>query len=321
MILLIAFTVAIANAQTVTFYFAPQSSELSIEDMDSLVTLLENNVVTKVIGFANALPNTRTSQANLDLAYDRAFNITTIAGQEIKIYSEVTVSDLATDRRVEITFAEVENKEMLFNKDREKVDVKTTSVDSSDKINVPFVGTIDMDDAKNITLNGDSINSVVDFGEIASSNTNPCTSDTVIVFIEVQKPLIFENESSCDCTAANLGWVESEWKNARKRAKEAKPFSKERKEARAEAARHRRCMQYSWAKWKHQQKIARQLNKMNGITITKSGQINKYAVKTSYNAKPKKRNKKRQKIPRGNGLVKMSMAKWVNLTFGLCLGR
>lgn len=103
--ILVAFVATFANAKNdttvVTFYFPAQSSTLTQAQVDSIQTIIANNNVVAVTGFANQLPNTVTNQANVNLALDRAMSVAMITGT-VDVTFEVVMSNSSLDRRVEI---------------------------------------------------------------------------------------------------------------------------------------------------------------------------------------------------------------------------
>lgn len=105
-IFILAFAINFAQANdtlTVVFYFEAQSSTLTQTQEDSISSILEYATPVSIVGFANALPNMTTHQANIDLANDRAVAVSTIVNL-IPTEYQVIKSNLASDRRVEITF-------------------------------------------------------------------------------------------------------------------------------------------------------------------------------------------------------------------------
>lgn len=105
-ILILAFAINFAQANdtlTVVFYFEAQSYTLTQTQEDSICSILEYARPVSIVGFANALPNMTTNQANIDLANDRAVAASTIVNL-IPTEYQVIKSNLASDRRVEITF-------------------------------------------------------------------------------------------------------------------------------------------------------------------------------------------------------------------------
>lgn len=105
-IIILAFAINFAQANdtlTVVFYFEAQSSTLTQTQEDSISSILEYATPVSIVGFANALPNMTTHQANIDLANDRAMSVATIVNL-IPTGYQVIKSNSASDRRVEITF-------------------------------------------------------------------------------------------------------------------------------------------------------------------------------------------------------------------------
>lgn len=348
------FAVNITAQTTVTFYFNPQFSELSLEDTEKFATLLQNNYVVVIKGFANQLPNTVTDQANINLAHDRANHIFLLSdnrGEAIDVDWTVVKSNSSLDRRVEVTIV-AKNTDLIGEntiKERKNVTLdedQFAAIDLTDvDQNQPSSETAsnqDVDDG-----NGAGVINYIDALKKADTlHINKVDTlvktDTVVQVIFNQKSLI---EDPCECSAANLGWIESRWKDAVEQAKfydglrkkapmlsdDRKVFRVERIKATKEATNLRKCMETSRYKWKKQQSIQRELYKLNSpdskinrkvsnVVAPNGATIVSFNTKTKTIKKKKNKRKKKTRRVRGNGLAKMSLVEKINLYLGTCFG-
>jgi hypothetical protein len=226
-------TFAQDNTKEVTFYFPAEVAELTKTQSDSLVSLLSQGwEPTEIVGYANALPNLTTHEANTSLARRRAEEVA--AWVDLKPTSYRVMVGGWEYRKVVIRF---QKGECISNTEFNNVDSK-----------FEFNGNPDGNDV----VNNNNVNNVND--SLAATNVIVNTIDTIIIldtiYITINKQK--EPTSSYYCGNKSLAEVWKEYKSIQAECRKADSYVEKQMLA-SQARKVRECWTRMYQAYKRQQ--------------------------------------------------------------------